>query len=217
MKLCRSLLPLSLIAVVCSSWRFSHVEAFTSFGERSIPRALHSSERLLRGYVNEYAPAKLYAQKEGESVDQSNTKKRVVIVGGGIAGVTSAYDARHILDDKSTEVVVVSDKPDFSFVPSNPWIAIRKRKPCDVQLPLADILPRHGIEFVHDKAVRLDPATNRLVLASGTKLAYDYLIIATGPRLAFDRVPGLDKVGVSVCTTSHAMHAADVIDKVCLG
>ena len=146
------------------------------------------------------------------STESKGNGRRILIVGGGIGGVASAYDARHILD-KNDEIVLVSDQPDFSFTPSNPWVAVRKRTPSDIQVSLSKVLPRHGIEFVHDKATRLEPGRNRLHLASGTKLDYDYLIIATGPRLAFHRVPGLQRAGVSVCTTPHAVHAAEAVDK----
>jgi NADH dehydrogenase FAD-containing subunit len=138
--------------------------------------------------------------------------RRVVIVGGGIGGVATAYDARHLLGKKD-KIVLVSDQPQFSFTPSNPWVAIRKRTPSDIQLPLAAILPRHGVEFVHDKAVGLKPGSNCLQLASGNSLSYDYLVIATGPRLAFDHIPGLKEASASVCTTPHALHAAKLVDK----
>lgn len=137
--------------------------------------------------------------------------RRVVIVGGGIGGVVTAYDARLLLG-KNDKIVLISDQPNFSFTPSNPWVAIRKRTPSDIQLPLADVLPRHGVEFVHDKAVGLQPKTNSLQLASGNSMYYEYLIIATGPRLAFDRVPGLKEASASVCTTPHALHAAKLVD-----
>lgn len=90
---------------------------------------------------------------------------------------------------------------------------MRKRKPSDIQLPLADVLPRTGVEFVHDKAVGLKPATKSLQLASGNSLQYDYLIFATGPKLAFDSVPGLKESSVSVCTTPHSLNAAKLVDK----
>jgi sulfide:quinone oxidoreductase len=149
---------------------------------------------------------------QASNANQENDHRRLVVVGGGIGGIASAYDARHLLD-KADEIVVVSDQPNFSFTPSNPWVAIRKRTPSDIQVSLEDVLPRHGIEFVHDKAVALQPAKNELKLESGKKIKYDYMIIATGPRLAFDKVPGLEKSGVSVCTTPHAVHAATAVDK----
>lgn len=137
---------------------------------------------------------------------------KVVIVGGGIGGLSTAFDARHLLPH-STKVVVVSDSEKFSFTPSNPWVAVGTRSPSEIQLELADILPRHNIEFVHQAAISLDPKQKRLTLTNGETLDYDYLVAATGPRLAFEEVPGLREYGQSICTTPHAVQACHALDE----
>lgn len=137
--------------------------------------------------------------------------QKIVIVGGGIGGLSSAFDARHQL--KSTdEITVISDRDKFYFTPSNPWIATRKRKPEDISLDLKTILPRHNLNFVKGKVTSLDPKKSEVQLDNGSKLSYDYLIIATGPRLAFEEIPGTKQFALSICTTPHASHAADAID-----
>jgi sulfide:quinone oxidoreductase len=151
------------------------------------------------------------------STSTSRTPKKLLIVGGGIGGLSSAFDAKHNLRPYD-EVTVVSDRESFQFTPSNPWVSTRIRKPEDISLPLEDILPKHKIEFVHGRATHLDTDAQELKLEDGRKLPYDYLIVATGPRLAFDEIPGATaaikaNVMVSVCTTPHASHAADQVDK----
>ena len=149
--------------------------------------------------------------KDGEE-ESSKAAHKIVICGGGIGGLSTAYDARHILN-KRDEVTVVSDRPYFSFTPSNPWVAMGKRQPSDIQVDLTKVLPRHGVKFVQGKATKLEPSSNKLRLEDGTVLDYDYLIIATGPKLAFDEVPGLRQYGESVCTTPHAVEASEALDK----
>jgi sulfide:quinone oxidoreductase len=145
----------------------------------------------------------------------NGTPRKLVIVGGGIGGLSSAFDARHNLR-ATDEITVVSDRDKFYFTPSNPWIATRKRKPEDISLDLQQILPRHHVEFVHGKVSNLDPKLQVIHLDNGSTLTYDYMIIATGPRLAFDEIPGSKEFGLSVCTTPHASHAAEVVDKLVL-
>uniref|UniRef100_A0A7S3P881 FAD/NAD(P)-binding domain-containing protein n=1 Tax=Amphora coffeiformis TaxID=265554 RepID=A0A7S3P881_9STRA len=149
----------------------------------------------------------------------SHTPQRVVIVGGGIGGLSSAFDAHKTLQrgkspDQKTEVVVVSDRDVFSFTPSNPWIAVGKRQPSDIQLDLATVLPRHDIGFIHSAAEELFPTAKKLKLKNGDTLTYDYLIIATGPRLGND-IPGLKEHGQSVCTTPHAQRAYETFEELC--
>jgi sulfide:quinone oxidoreductase len=113
------------------------------------------------------------------------------------------------------EITVVSDRQDFSFTPSNPWVSTRKRTPSEISLPLKKILPRYGIQFINGKAPKLNPESKVLRLEDGKDLPYDYLIIATGPRLGVDEIPGLSKASNahSVCTTPHASKTADALDE----
>jgi sulfide:quinone oxidoreductase len=153
----------------------------------------------------------LFSSASGNE-SKNHASKKLLIVGGGIGGLSCAFDARHNLRPFD-QVTVVSERELFQFTPSNPWVSTRKRTPEDISLPLDDILPQHNIEFVHGEAIHLDPAKNQLKLADGQYLQYDYLIIATGPRLAFDEIPGAKDATVSVCTTPHASHAAEHVDK----
>jgi sulfide:quinone oxidoreductase len=59
---------------------------------------------------------------------------------------------------------------------------------------------------VAQAVTRIEPESNRLTLADGSALDYDYLVITTGPRLAFDEVPGAGPAGHtrSICSIDHA-------------
>jgi hypothetical protein len=52
-----------------------------------------------------------------------------------------AYELRAKVG-RQAEVVVVSDSARFHFVPSNPWVALRWRKPEDIKVHLPVSLPR---------------------------------------------------------------------------
>ena len=138
----------------------------------------------------------------------------VVILGGGLGGTIGAYEMAAALRGRA-EVMLLSDKPDFSFVPSNPWVAVHWRKPEDITVDLAPVMRRKRIGFSSVGAKRLHPQENRIELNDGTDLSYDYLVIATGPALAFDEVPGLGPTGftASVCQTDHAGEAADAFER----
>jgi sulfide:quinone oxidoreductase len=139
---------------------------------------------------------------------------RIVVLGGGLGGTIAAYEMAAGLRGRA-EVMLLSDKPDFSFVPSNPWVAVNWRKPEEITVPLAPIMKRKGIGFSDVGAKRLHPEESRIELNDGTDLSYDFLVIATGPALAFDEVPGLGPSGFtsSVCQTNHAGDAADAFEQ----
>ena len=134
---------------------------------------------------------------------------RIVILGAGLGGVPMAYEMKETVG-KLHEVIVISDSPTFHFVPSNPWIPPKWRKPEDLKIELAPVMLKKGIEFIQKAAAKVDPVNNQVQLDDGSAVAYDFLIIATGPRLAFDEVPGLGPDGYtsSVCHVDHAAVAA---------
>ena len=139
---------------------------------------------------------------------------RIVVLGAGIGGVPMAYEMKETVG-KNHDVIVISDSPTFHFVPSNPWVPPKWRKPEDLKIELAPVLKKKGIEFIQKAAIKIEPNNNQVLLADGSAVAYDFLIIATGPRLAFDEIPGLGPDGFtsSVCHVDHAAVAAQDWEK----
>jgi len=140
---------------------------------------------------------------------------RIVVLGAGIGGVPMAYEMKETVG-KQHEVVVISDSPTFHFVPSNPWVPPKWRKPEDLKIELAPVMAKKGITFIQKAATKVDPVNNKVDLVDGSAVEYDYLVIATGPRLAFDEVPGLGPHGghtSSVCHVDHAALAAEDWDR----
>jgi sulfide:quinone oxidoreductase len=132
----------------------------------------------------------------------------IVILGAGTGGMPAAYELREKLD-KSHRITVVNAVDYFQFVPSNPWLAVGWRDREAITFPIRPHLAKKGIDFVPQRVTRIDAEGNRLELADGSNLAYDYLVITTGPKLAFEEVPGSGPEGhtQSICTVDHAEKA----------
>jgi sulfide:quinone oxidoreductase len=141
---------------------------------------------------------------------------RIVVIGAGIGGIPMAYELRELLG-RTHEIMMVSDSDWFQFVPSNPWVAVKWRKPDEVKVYLPDVLARKNIGFTSVGASRIDPARKTVHLNDGAAVAYDYLVIATGPKLAFDEIPGLGPQAGShsICHVDHAAAAADKWEAFC--
>ena len=140
----------------------------------------------------------------------------IVILGGGIGGVSCAYELKHAVRAED-RITLVSNKPFFQYTPSNPWVAVKWRTKGDIIVDLAAVLPRHGVAFNGTGAARVHAAENRVELGDGTSLPYDYLVVATGPELAFDEIEGLgpQKNTQSICDVDHATSANEAWEAFC--
>ena len=147
-------------------------------------------------------------------MDMQKKMPRIVVLGGGLGGTIAAYELAEKVRGRA-QLMLVSDRDRFSFVPSNPWVAVHWRKADTIQVELAPVMARKGIGFSNVGAKRLQPEENRIELNDGSSLSYDYLVVATGPALAFDEVRGLGPSGytASVCQTDHAVAAAGAFDR----
>ena len=141
-------------------------------------------------------------------------KPLIVILGAGLGGTIAAYEIKAAVKDRA-EVMAVSDTDTYSFIPSNPWVAVRWREPEAIQVSLPPVFAKKRIGFTSVGARRVHAAEKRIELNDGNFIDYDYLVIATGPDLAFDEIEGLGPHGghtVSICQTAHAAMAADAFD-----
>jgi sulfide:quinone oxidoreductase len=138
----------------------------------------------------------------------------IVILGGGIGGMTAAYDIKEQVGPND-KVTVVSEHPYFQFTPSNPWLAVNWRTREDITFEMGPYLERKGISFIAKAAKKLHPEENRIELIDGSSVAYDFLIISTGPKLAFEEVEGSgpEHHTQSICTVNHAEKASKQWDK----
>ena len=133
----------------------------------------------------------------------------IVVMGAGIGGMPAAFELREALGVQH-RITVINALDYFQFVPSNPWLVVGWRTRKGITLPIAPLLQKRGIDFIGQPVAKIDAAGNRLVLADGADVPYDYLVITTGPKLAFDEVPGAGpETGHthSVCTVDHAEKA----------
>jgi sulfide:quinone oxidoreductase len=142
-------------------------------------------------------------------------KPKIVILGAGLGGTIAAYEIHDAVKGRA-DVMMVSDSETYSFIPSNPWVAVRWREPEAIQVNLPPVFARKKIGFTAVGAKRLHASEKRLELNDCSSITYDYLVIATGPDLAFDEIEGLGPHGghtVSVCQTAHAAAAAEAFDR----
>lgn len=122
---------------------------------------------------------------------------RVVVLGGGFAGLETAFYLRHKLHDR-IDITLVSDRDYFLFKPNTIYIPFGE-DPEKFKIPLDRPTERKEIDFVRGCAVGVDP-TRRTARVGDRDLAYDYLVIATGADMRPEEIPGLPEHAITVWT-----------------
>lgn len=105
---------------------------------------------------------------------------RVLIIGGGFAGLTAA---RRLSRDRSIEITLVDRRNFHLFQPLLYQVATGGLSPANIAAPLRRVLAnRRNVRVLLGDALQFDPAARRVQLADGAALPYDTLIVATGAR-----------------------------------
>jgi len=135
---------------------------------------------------------------------------RVVVLGSNFGGLTAALAVKAELGS-DVDVTVLSPSDRFLFTPSLIWVPFGKRTLRQITFPVDVTLERHGVEFVHEAATRIDPVQKTVTSSSGQVYAYDYLVVATGYDNDLTSVPGIGPGGnaSTITTAADAQDAAE--------
>ncbi|MDN4593989.1 NAD(P)/FAD-dependent oxidoreductase [Polycladomyces subterraneus] len=129
--------------------------------------------------------------------------KKLVIVGGGFAGVWSALGAAWKLHEKKAdhiEIVLISPHPDLHIRPR-----LYEQDLSDVRVPLDSVLQPVGIRNIQGMVRLVHPMEKQIVLDGERTLSYDRLVLAAGSRLHRPDIPGLDEWTFDVDTYEGAV------------
>ncbi len=107
----------------------------------------------------------------------STAQPRVVIVGGGFAGLNAAMQ----FAGKPVAVTLVDRRNHHTFQPLLYQVALAALSPGDIAQPIRSILRKQtNVEVLMDEVISIDVAGKSVRLHSGSNLIYDDLILATG-------------------------------------
>jgi NADH dehydrogenase len=105
------------------------------------------------------------------------SRKRVVVVGGGFAGLHAAKGLAHL----PVDVVLVDRRNHHTFQPLLYQVALAVLSPADIAQPIRGVLSREkNVQVLMDEVVGGDLAQSTIRLKSGLSLSFDYLCVATG-------------------------------------
>ena len=126
---------------------------------------------------------------------------RVVVIGGGFAGLS----ALHALRGRGAAVTLVDRNVYSTFQPLLYQVATAGLTSSDVAYPLWSVTRKTGARFHRGLLEHIDTGGRVVRLDDGSELGYDYLILATGVSANFFGIPGADNQSMSLYTRRDAV------------
>lgn len=119
---------------------------------------------------------------------------RYIIIGGSVAGLSAAKTIRE--NDSAGDITVISgEKSRPYYRPLIPMLIAGQRSVDEIHYA-EDPLEGKNIASVFGTAIGLDTKKREVLLASGERLSFDFLLIATGGAALKPPIPGIDGKGV---------------------
>ncbi|XGW17428.1 hypothetical protein V3C99_002212 [Haemonchus contortus] len=113
---------------------------------------------------------------------------RLVVVGGGAAGMGASHKFARKLPKFSVAVIEPNEKhyyqPGFTMVGGG-WMTVEQNTRREKDL----IHPKSV--WIQDQVVKFEPKKNLVKLKNGDEITYDYMVLATGVQLRWDMIKGL--------------------------
>ncbi|BBG65951.1 hypothetical protein NNO_1248 [Hydrogenimonas sp.] len=123
------------------------------------------------------------------SMPSSKRKARIVIAGGGTAGMAVAARIRRAAPN--AQIILVSPNAQHLYQPGQLFTAAGLYRSSDNVQPTSGFLP-DGVKWLRESVLFFDPESNSLKTDKSGKILYDFLIVATGCEYDFGAIEGLE-------------------------
>ena len=131
------------------------------------------------------------------------TGKQVVVIGGGMAGMTAAKYLR-LWGGRGVRVTLVEPEALYTSNIMSNLVLNGSRNVASLQFKRDALARKYGVVLRPGAVTAIDPAARRVTLADATTLAYDRLVLA--PGVSFDEAYGLTQADYDA-RTPHAWRA----------
>ncbi|MBU6446928.1 MAG: NAD(P)/FAD-dependent oxidoreductase, partial [Verrucomicrobia bacterium] len=107
---------------------------------------------------------------------------KVVILGGGFAGINAAK----ALGNSNYDVWMIDKTNHHLFQPLLYQVASAALSPGDIAIPIREILkPFPNVTVIMGEVVQIDKEKNLIILRNGDQIGYEFLIVALGARHSY--------------------------------
>jgi sulfide:quinone oxidoreductase len=121
---------------------------------------------------------------------ESKAKGKIVIVGGGAAGITMAAYLSDML--RYDDITIIEPNEIHAYQPGYTLIAADIFTPEEVLKPTVDLIPSQ-VKWIKGSVAELNPDNNYVLTSSNEKITYDFLVLVPGCQMDFNLVQGITR------------------------
>lgn len=133
--------------------------------------------------------------------------KRIVIIGGGFAGISLAKKLRH----KNYQVVLLDKHNYHTFQPLLYQVATGGLEPDSIAYPIRKVIKEYKDFYFRLADVKEIDAPNNRIIADIGDLHYDYLVVATGTKTNYFGNKEIERNSMSMKTIPQSLNIRSLI------
>ncbi|KAF9170932.1 hypothetical protein BGX21_001232 [Mortierella sp. AD011] len=147
-----------------------------------------------------------------KSQDQTKASSyKVVVVGGGSAGISVASTLAETLGDKAVAVIEPSDV--HYYQPLWTFVGAGLKTFDESKMPMSEVIPEKA-QWIKDSVASFSPNQNTVVLANGESISYDYLVVAAGIQVNWGKIKNLPQtLGKNGVTSNYSSDSVEKTDE----
>jgi NADH dehydrogenase len=148
-------------------------------------------------------------QKMMKTINQSSEIKRIVVAGGGFAGVHLVQQLRK---NKNFQITLI-DRNNYNYYPPLLYqVSTGFLDASSISYPFRKLFRDKGISYRMADVVKVDPVSQTLFLSNG-EIKYDYLVFATGCKTNFFGNENIRKNAIPMKTIDDAQRMRNSLYK----
>ncbi len=123
-------------------------------------------------------------------IPTSHARAKVLIVGGGTAGISIAARLTRALSNP--DITLIEPSGEHYYQPGFTLVGAGVFEPEQVVRPEAGFIP-NGVRWIQDRVLEADPEHNRVTTEKNGVVNYDFMVLSPGLRMDFGAIEGIQR------------------------
>ncbi|RMZ00803.1 hypothetical protein D0860_07857 [Hortaea werneckii] len=160
-----------------------------------------------------FQPARSFASVVGSSpITESGRKHKIVVVGGGSAGLTISNQLLRTGQFASEDIALVDPAEWHHYQPGWTLVGGGLKQKSDLRRKLPEMVDPK-VRFYNNQVQGFAPEDNTVSLSTGDRITYEHLIVCPGIKVDFNSIKGLSEAVSDPHAPVSSIYSYDTCDK----